>query len=83
MLRASPFGRDPPKTCQRGKQTIQGAARKGWQTQALKLPPVAPHLASCGFPGMGLAGAGGGFLTPQTAKTGFTCATAFPPHTHE
>lgn len=32
----------------------------------------------CTTPGMGLAGAGGGFLTPRAAETGPTCATAFP-----
>lgn len=80
---AQPISQGPPETYWCGKQAIQGAARKGQQTQAPEVLPVAPHLASCGFPGMGLARAGGSFLTLQTAETGFTCATAFPPHTHE
>lgn len=61
-----------PKSCRRGK-VIQNSARKGQQI-------ASPKAATCcTTPGVGLAGAGGGFLTPRTAETGSTCATAFPP----
>lgn len=61
-----------PKSCRRGK-VIQNSARKGQQI-------ASPKAATCcTTPGVGLAGARGGFLTLRTAETGSTCATAFPP----
>lgn len=45
------------------------------------LRPVAPHLASCSFPGMGLARAGGSFLTPQNCRNRFYMCLSLPtPH---
>lgn len=41
---------------------------------------ASPKAATCCLtPGVGLARAGGGILTPRTAETGSTCATALPP----
>lgn len=41
---------------------------------------ASPKAATCFItPDVGLAGAGGGFLTPRAAGTGPTCATAYPP----
>lgn len=41
---------------------------------------ASPEAATCcTTPGVELAGAGGGFLSPRTAETCSTCATAFPP----
>lgn len=40
---------------------------------------ASPKAATCcTTPGVGLARAGGGFLSPRAAETSLTCATAFP-----